>query len=144
MIMIGVEVEPRSRGRDKFTTSPTSSPNPLASVPHSRTLERHGLFTVERGRAGSNVQDFGEEAGSVSRVDSHHLRCGDGQTQMQDFLKMYSNLVERCFNACCNDFTSKALSSKEVRHDNFRHRLGLTLAIGTMPVTLRRQVPEAF
>ena len=27
---------------------------------------------------------------------------------------MYSNLVERCFNACCNDFTSKALSSKEV------------------------------
>jgi len=33
--------------------------------------------------------------------------------QMQDFLKMYSNLVERCFNACCNDFTSKAMSSKE-------------------------------
>lgn len=28
---------------------------------------------------------------------------------------MYSNLVERCFNSCCNDFTSKALSSKEVR-----------------------------
>jgi mitochondrial import inner membrane translocase subunit TIM9 len=34
--------------------------------------------------------------------------------QMQDFLRMYSNLVERCFNSCCNDFTSKALSSKEV------------------------------
>ncbi|KAI0917015.1 protein transporter tim9, variant 2 [Taiwanofungus camphoratus] len=33
--------------------------------------------------------------------------------QLQDFLRMYSNLVERCFNACCNDFTSKALSSKE-------------------------------
>ena len=33
---------------------------------------------------------------------------------MQDFLRMYSNLVERCFNSCCNDFTSKALSSKEV------------------------------
>ena len=29
-------------------------------------------------------------------------------------MKMYSNLVERCFNSCCNDFTSKALSSKEV------------------------------
>ncbi|KAF4590883.1 protein transporter tim9 [Pleurotus pulmonarius] len=34
-------------------------------------------------------------------------------TQMQDFLRMYSNLVEKCFNSCCNDFTSKALSSKE-------------------------------
>ena len=34
---------------------------------------------------------------------------------MQDFMRMYSGLVERCFNACCNDFTSKALSSKEVR-----------------------------
>jgi len=33
--------------------------------------------------------------------------------QMQDFLRMYSNLVDRCFNTCCNDFTSKALSSKE-------------------------------
>lgn len=35
---------------------------------------------------------------------------------MQDFLRMYSNLVEKCFNSCCNDFTSKALSSKEVRY----------------------------
>lgn len=34
--------------------------------------------------------------------------------QMQDFLKMYANIVEKCFNTCCNDFTSKALSSKEV------------------------------
>ncbi|EIM86119.1 chaperone [Stereum hirsutum FP-91666 SS1] len=33
--------------------------------------------------------------------------------QMQDFLRMYSNLVEKCFTSCCNDFTSKALSSKE-------------------------------
>jgi len=33
---------------------------------------------------------------------------------MQDFMRMYSNLVERCFMSCCNDFTSKTLSSKEV------------------------------
>lgn len=33
---------------------------------------------------------------------------------MQDFLKLYGTLVEKCFNSCCNDFTSKALSSKEV------------------------------
>lgn len=30
-------------------------------------------------------------------------------------MALYQNLVERCFNTCCNDFTSKALSSKEVR-----------------------------
>ncbi|KAK4049783.1 protein transporter tim9 [Microbotryomycetes sp. JL201] len=33
--------------------------------------------------------------------------------QMKDFMNLYTNLVERCFNSCCNDFTSKALSSKE-------------------------------
>lgn len=36
------------------------------------------------------------------------------RAQMKDFMQLYSNLVERCFNSCCNDFTSKALSSKEV------------------------------
>ncbi|SCV73953.1 BZ3500_MvSof-1268-A1-R1_Chr10-1g02612 [Microbotryum saponariae] len=35
------------------------------------------------------------------------------QKQMKDFMNLYTNLVERCFNTCCNDFTSKALSSKE-------------------------------
>lgn len=36
------------------------------------------------------------------------------QKQMKDFLKLYTGLVERCFESCCNDFTSKALSTKEV------------------------------
>jgi len=34
--------------------------------------------------------------------------------QMQDFMKVYTGLVDRCFNACVNDFTSKTLMSKEV------------------------------
>jgi len=33
--------------------------------------------------------------------------------QMQDFMRLYSGLVERCFVSCCNDFTSKSLTSKE-------------------------------
>ena len=37
------------------------------------------------------------------------------QKQMKDFMKLYTGLVERCFDSCCNDFTSKALSTKEVR-----------------------------
>lgn len=37
------------------------------------------------------------------------------QKQMKDFMRLYTGLVERCFNSCCNDFTSKALTNKEVR-----------------------------
>ncbi|OZJ05946.1 Mitochondrial import inner membrane translocase subunit TIM9 [Bifiguratus adelaidae] len=33
--------------------------------------------------------------------------------QMKDFLRLYANLVERCFNDCVNDFTSKTVSGKE-------------------------------
>ena len=35
-------------------------------------------------------------------------------SQMQDFMKLYSGLVEKCFNACAQDFTSKALTTNEV------------------------------
>ncbi|EPQ27725.1 uncharacterized protein PFL1_04862 [Pseudozyma flocculosa PF-1] len=35
------------------------------------------------------------------------------QKQMKDFMRLYTGLVERCFESCCNDFTSKALSTKE-------------------------------
>lgn len=34
--------------------------------------------------------------------------------QMQDFMRLYSGLVDRCFNACVHDFTSRTLMSKEV------------------------------
>ena len=33
---------------------------------------------------------------------------------MKDFLRLYSSLVNRCFNTCINDFTSKVTSKKEV------------------------------
>lgn len=35
------------------------------------------------------------------------------QKQMRDFMKFYSSLVDRCFNDCINDFTSKTLTTKE-------------------------------
>lgn len=35
------------------------------------------------------------------------------QKQMKDFMRLYSNLVERCFSDCVNDFTSASLTSKE-------------------------------
>ncbi|EMR11607.1 hypothetical protein PNEG_00048 [Pneumocystis murina B123] len=33
--------------------------------------------------------------------------------QMKDFMKMYSNLVNKCFSDCINEFVSKSLNSKE-------------------------------
>lgn len=67
---------------------------------------------------------------------------------------MYSNLVERCFTSCCNDFTSKALSSKEVRSSSIsplnlrtaRAQQSRTddLSLGAMRDELHRQVPEAL
>ncbi|TFK74778.1 mitochondrial import inner membrane translocase subunit TIM9 [Pluteus cervinus] len=50
---------------------------------------------------------------NFNSAEQAHMTKVIEQRQMQDFLRMYSNLVERCFNTCCNDFTSKALSSKE-------------------------------
>ncbi|KAL1932911.1 hypothetical protein VTP01DRAFT_8589 [Rhizomucor pusillus] len=35
--------------------------------------------------------------------------------QMKDFLRLYSSLVQRCFDDCANDFTTKSLTGKEVR-----------------------------
>lgn len=42
---------------------------------------------------------------------------------------MYSNIVEKCFNTCVNDFTSKALSSKEVFITTFGSGALLNLAV---------------
>ncbi|MCJ1327542.1 protein transporter tim9 [Thelotrema lepadinum] len=33
--------------------------------------------------------------------------------QMKDFMNTYSNLVQRCFDDCVNDFTSKTLHQRE-------------------------------
>ncbi|EJF63382.1 mitochondrial import inner membrane translocase subunit TIM9 [Dichomitus squalens] len=50
---------------------------------------------------------------AMNSAEQAHMTRVIERKQMQDFMRMYSNLVERCFNSCCNDFTSKALSSKE-------------------------------
>jgi hypothetical protein len=47
---------------------------------------------------------------------------------MQDFMRLYSGLVERCFNSCANDFTSKTLTNNEVCPFFFR------LSISCLPL----------
>ncbi|KII90770.1 hypothetical protein PLICRDRAFT_697252 [Plicaturopsis crispa FD-325 SS-3] len=50
---------------------------------------------------------------TFNSAEQAHMTKVIEKKQMQDFLRMYTNLVERCFTSCCNDFTSKSLSSKE-------------------------------
>uniref|UniRef100_A0A7R9VZX6 Mitochondrial import inner membrane translocase subunit n=1 Tax=Chlamydomonas euryale TaxID=1486919 RepID=A0A7R9VZX6_9CHLO len=47
--------------------------------------------------------------------EEHKMALGAMLEQMQirDSLKMYSNLVERCFRECTEDMRSKSLSSNE-------------------------------
>ncbi|CEG81768.1 Putative Mitochondrial import inner membrane translocase subunit TIM9 [Rhizopus microsporus] len=37
------------------------------------------------------------------------------QKQMDDFVNMFTNLVDRCFRQCANDFTTKAVTGREAK-----------------------------
>ncbi|EUC65203.1 import inner membrane translocase subunit TIM9 [Rhizoctonia solani AG-3 Rhs1AP] len=50
---------------------------------------------------------------NFNAAEQAHMTKIIEKKQMQDFLKLYSGLVERCFNSCVNDFTSKSLGTKE-------------------------------
>ncbi|KAH7873141.1 Tim10/DDP family zinc finger protein [Lentinula edodes] len=50
---------------------------------------------------------------AFNSAEQAHMNKIIEKKQMQDFLRLYANIVERCFSSCCNDFTSKTLSSKE-------------------------------
>ena len=60
-----------SRGKACSRSVTSSSTFPKAQTP--LLPKRHGLFTIKRGGAGSDVQDFGEEAGSVSQLNPSPL-----------------------------------------------------------------------
>ncbi|KAH0611116.1 uncharacterized protein LAJ45_08355 [Morchella importuna] len=50
---------------------------------------------------------------SLSASEQREFQNVIERRQMKDFMQMYSKLVQRCFDDCVNDFTSKAVSSKE-------------------------------
>ncbi|RCI05473.1 protein transporter tim9 [Rhizopus stolonifer] len=41
------------------------------------------------------------------------------QRQMNDFVNMFTGLVDRCFKQCANDFTTKAVTGREVMSKRF-------------------------
>lgn len=64
-------------------------------------------------RAARAPKPYGEEAD-----EGFHERTADRQADQCSIIRlhlhqMYSNLVQRCFNDCVTDFTTKSLLSKE-------------------------------
>jgi len=49
----------------------------------------------------------------LTAAEQRELQGRMERKQVKDFMNLYSNLVQRCFNDCVNDFTSKSLASKE-------------------------------
>ncbi|KAI9669972.1 MAG: protein transporter tim9 [Alyxoria varia] len=50
---------------------------------------------------------------ALSNQEQQTLQKRMEQRQMKDFMQMYSGLVDKCFNNCVEDFTSKTMTSKE-------------------------------
>lgn len=122
------------------------------SLALSSYLYSHGFLSVQRRRAGTHDPCHREKTGMAHSQLSHEHKS-DFLLQMQDFMRLYSGLVERCFTSCCNDFTSKTLGSKEVRAEGYMkcRKLLIVLcvsydvvlcSIGAMCVKLHGQIPE--
>ncbi|KAI9767056.1 MAG: protein transporter tim9 [Geoglossum umbratile] len=50
---------------------------------------------------------------NLSANEQRELQNRMERKQMKEFMNMYSNLVQKCFEDCVNDFTTKSLHSKE-------------------------------
>lgn len=86
------------------------------------------------------AMDFSQFNGA----EQAHMSKVIEKKQMQDFMRLYSGLVEKCFNACAQDFTSKALTTNEVRPYLLRYPHANRFRTDHLRPKLYRQVFEAF
>lgn len=49
----------------------------------------------------------------LNAAEQRELAARMERRQMKEFMTMYSKLVQRCFDDCVNDFTTKSLISRE-------------------------------
>ncbi|KAK4942142.1 protein transporter tim9 [Elasticomyces elasticus] len=49
----------------------------------------------------------------LSQAEQRELNTRIERKQVKEFMTMYSKLVQRCFDHCVNDFTTKSLISRE-------------------------------
>ncbi|BCS04148.1 mitochondrial import inner membrane translocase subunit tim9 [Aspergillus awamori] len=50
---------------------------------------------------------------SLNASEQRELASRMERRQMKEFMTMYSKLVQRCFDDCVNDFTTKSLINRE-------------------------------
>ncbi|GKZ18382.1 protein transporter tim9 [Aspergillus brasiliensis] len=50
---------------------------------------------------------------SLNASEQRELASRMERRQMKEFMTMYSKLVQRCFDDCVNDFTTKSLTNRE-------------------------------
>ncbi|KIV99476.1 mitochondrial import inner membrane translocase subunit tim9 [Verruconis gallopava] len=50
---------------------------------------------------------------SLTAAEQRELGSRMERKQMKEFMTMYQNLVQKCFDDCINDFSSKSLGSRE-------------------------------
>ncbi|KAL1848252.1 protein transporter tim9 [Paecilomyces lecythidis] len=50
---------------------------------------------------------------ALNASEQRELASRMEKKQMKEFMGMYSRLVQRCFDDCVNDFTTKSLVSRE-------------------------------
>lgn len=51
--------------------------------------------------------------GSLNAAEQREFAARMERRQMKEFMGMFSGLVDRCFDHCVDDFTTKALVAKE-------------------------------
>uniref|UniRef100_A0A093VKK9 Mitochondrial import inner membrane translocase subunit n=1 Tax=Talaromyces marneffei PM1 TaxID=1077442 RepID=A0A093VKK9_TALMA len=49
----------------------------------------------------------------LNASEQRELAARMERKQMKEFMQMYSRLVQRCFDDCVNDFTTKSLISRK-------------------------------
>ncbi|KAL1993665.1 hypothetical protein VTN49DRAFT_2334 [Thermomyces lanuginosus] len=60
-----------------------------------------------------SLADPSLRASSLNAAEQRELAARMEKKQMKEFMTMYSRLVQRCFDDCVNDFTTKSLISRE-------------------------------
>ncbi|KNG83438.1 putative mitochondrial intermembrane space translocase subunit Tim9, partial [Aspergillus nomiae NRRL 13137] len=81
----------KNKRRLLFLITPSHSPSPVLFKTNTSTIIMEGL----------NASEQREFAARMERK------------QLKEFMTMYSKLVQRCFDDCVNDFTTKSLISRE-------------------------------
>ncbi|CAN8096694.1 unnamed protein product [Discula destructiva] len=51
--------------------------------------------------------------GGLSQAEQRELEQRMQKRQVKEFVGLFGNLVDSCFSACVNDFTSKAVTERE-------------------------------